>query len=219
MQEVPPPTEVSKGAIAHSTHKSHVITHSPAPNESTHSQRKMFLWQSAPAPLALLTLVFCFSWGSRHPPSFPQVWCSTSQPLAQCFLSPSSCLHTANSSPLSGTDLQSLSISIQPLPEHLRLWYLGAVVPMVFVNLSPWPSLSQLLHFGALFSADLQLHSLSWSLCHLGGVPSCRFLSSFTSLSWECWPQCDYFLSLIASPSLSLPISLFFPFEDCYFVV
>ena len=39
-------------------------------------------------------------------------------------LSPSGCPHTTNPSPLPGNDLQSLSLSTQPPPEHLRLWCL-----------------------------------------------------------------------------------------------
>ena len=38
--------------------------------------------------------------------------------------SPLGCLHTPNTSPLPGTDLQSLSLAAQPPPKHLRLWCL-----------------------------------------------------------------------------------------------
>ena len=44
---------------------------------------------------------------------------------------PSGCLHTANPSPLPRTDLQNLSLSAQPQPEHLPLWCLGAGVQMM----------------------------------------------------------------------------------------
>ena len=50
--------------------------------------------------------------------------------------SPSSCLHTANSSLLPGIKLQILSLSTQPMPEHLRLWYLGSVILMVHAALT-----------------------------------------------------------------------------------
>ena len=51
-------------------------------------------------------------------------------------LSPSSCFHTANTCPLPRTDLQSLSLSTQPLSECLRLWCLGVVIPTVCAALS-----------------------------------------------------------------------------------
>ena len=50
--------------------------------------------------------------------------------------SPSGCLHTANPSPLPRIVLWSLSLSTQPLPEHLRLWCPGAAVMMVCAALS-----------------------------------------------------------------------------------
>ena len=56
--------------------------------------------------------------------------CGTSLP------SPSGCLHKANPSCLPGTDLQSLSLSMQPLADHLRLWCPGVVVQMVFAVFS-----------------------------------------------------------------------------------
>ena len=66
--------------------------------------------------------------------------------------SPSGCLHTANPSPLPGTDLWSLSLSAQPLTKHLRLWYLGQWHPWSF-----WLSLLSLLSTAAvLFSVALR---------------------------------------------------------------
>ena len=40
-------------------------------------------------------------------------------------LSPLGCFHTAKPSPFPGIDLQSLSLSVQPPPECLRLWCPG----------------------------------------------------------------------------------------------
>ena len=50
--------------------------------------------------------------------------------------SPSACRHTVNPSPLPGDDLWYPSLSTQPPPKHLRLWYLGVVVQMVSVALT-----------------------------------------------------------------------------------
>ena len=83
-------------------------------------------------PLLLLssspTMVPCLSCGST-PPGVPLPLLSTPQPLGYhsptcgiLLLSPLGCHHTANPSPLPGTDLQSLSPSAQP--ECLRLWCL-----------------------------------------------------------------------------------------------
>ena len=46
---------------------------------------------------------------------------------------PSGCLHTANPSPLLGIELRSVNLSAQPLPKHLSLWCLVAVVQIVGV--------------------------------------------------------------------------------------
>ena len=74
----------------------------------------------------------CFSYTPRPPPGFPLPWRFAPQPVAHSspacgtlLISPSGCLHTANHSPLPGTDLWSLSLSAQPPPEHLRLWCPG----------------------------------------------------------------------------------------------
>ena len=88
---------------------------------------------------------------------FPQQW-HLSSPVAQAsswvplavvvnspaccapLPSPSGCLHTAKFSPYPRTDLKSLSLSTQLLPELLMLWCLGAVVLMVCVALFVLPS-------------------------------------------------------------------------------
>ena len=62
-------------------------------------------------------------------------------------LSPLGCLHTANPSPLPGTDLQSLSLSAQPPPECFRLWCLGNIADDPCHSHSAFPSSFQLLHF------------------------------------------------------------------------
>ena len=91
-------------------------------------------------PLLLLpstTMAPCFSCRPRPPPSFPQLWCSTPQPLGLRSLAPSVYLCTPSPSPLPGSDLCSLSLSTHPPPKHLKLWRPGAVVlPIVFAALS-----------------------------------------------------------------------------------
>ena len=58
-------------------------------------------------------------------------------------LSPLGCPHTASPRPLPETDLRSLSLSTQPLPEHLRLWCPGrwcrrsVRLSLCFAGLSP----------------------------------------------------------------------------------
>ena len=80
---------------------------------------------------------------ARPPPRFPWLWHSAPQLMAfgdptcgALLPSPSVCLHTANPSLLIGTSIQSLSLSTQPPPKHLRLWCLGAVAQMVCVALT-----------------------------------------------------------------------------------
>ena len=99
--------------------------HSPVLQESGHAPR-----DSSGGPLLLLllpspTMAPCFSWGPRPPPRFPQLWHFCSPALGTRLPSPSGCLHTANPGPLLGTDLRSLSLRTQRLPEHLRLWCLA----------------------------------------------------------------------------------------------
>ena len=103
-------------------------------------------------------------------------------------------VYTQPTSPLSGTDLSSLSLSAQPLPECLRLWCPGAVVQMISVV----PPQSNCCTFLRCFE-DLPLSKLISP--SVGCPPKCRFLSPFITPSQECWSCPDSFLFL----------SLFFP--------
>ena len=124
------------------------VTHSPILQQFITLQRKTFLQQSSPPPLALpkngtlllLQAQISFSWVSL-------LWISTPQTLVHHSLAPSGYLFTTSTSPLPGTDLWSLSLSAQLPPKHLRLWCLGVMVLMVFAALSALPSSVQLLHF------------------------------------------------------------------------
>ena len=120
--------------------------------------------------------------------------------LPSLWHSPSVFLHTANTSPLPRTDLQSLHLSTQPPPQHLRL-----CCPGWWCRLSMWLSLcfALLSPAAALFSVTLRSLHLDSSPCQLGGFPGCRFLSSLIAPSQKC-------LSLPVS--FSFPLSLFFPF-------
>ena len=126
-----PPITSTRRAIDCSPCKRHLATHSPALQESTHMQKKIFLWQSTP-PLARPnngTLVLLQVQTSSQVHAAPQ-------PLKHYSLAPSGCLHTTNHSSCPGTDLQILSLSAQPLPEHLMLWCPGVMVLMVFGAIS-----------------------------------------------------------------------------------
>ena len=66
-----------------------------------------------------------------HLPRFLLLWLSMPQPLAYhsptcgaLFPSHLGCLQAAKPSPLPGTDLWNISLSTQPPPECLSLWYL-----------------------------------------------------------------------------------------------
>ena len=50
-----------------------------------------------------------------------QLWGTAPQPMAHCSLFPSGCFHTANRSPLPGSDLYRSSLSAQSPPKCLRL--------------------------------------------------------------------------------------------------
>ena len=126
----------------------------------------------------------------QPPPRFPQLWHSAPQPMVFGFPahgtplpSPLDCFYIANPSPLPGTDLWSLSLSIQCLPEHPRLWCLGrwyrwsVELSLCFVLLSP---------AAALFSATLRSFHLGRSPHWLDGFPGCGFLFSLTDPSQEC---------------------------------
>ena len=95
----------------------------PSEGSCMHSERDSY---GGPAPPLALpnngTLLLLESQNSSWVPSavvfgFP----AHGAPLPR----PSVCLHTANPNPLPGTELQSLSLSMWPPPEHLRLWCLG----------------------------------------------------------------------------------------------
>ena len=108
---------------------------SPLP-ESSHMNKKIFLWWSAPSPLTLLNssaLLLLWAQTSSWLLSAVVFHCpSCDAPLP----SPSGSLYTSNPSPLQGTDFWSLNLSTQPLPECLRLWCLGAVLSTVCTALS-----------------------------------------------------------------------------------
>ena len=78
------------------------------------------------------TMAPCLSCGSGPSPGFPLLWSSPPQPMVYhtpacnaLLLSHSGCPHTASHSPFPWADLWSLSLSVQPQPECLRLWSPG----------------------------------------------------------------------------------------------
>ena len=111
--------------------------------------------------------------------------------------SPLDCLHRANTTPLPGTDLQSLILSAHP---HLIIS--GCVVH--------WWCYRWFLRFSLYFlSAWLLLFSLR-SLTQLislsGGFPVCWFLSSFTAPSQDCWSHPESFFSPFSLSPFSLVV-------------
>ena len=121
----------------------------PALWESAHAQGKRLLWQPTPPPLIFSSngTLLLLSQNSSWVP-LAMTLCSSAYyvPLP----SPSGCHHTANPSPLPGTDLWSLSLRTQSPPKYLWLWYLGMVVEMVYAALillcSPQSSCCAFLH-------------------------------------------------------------------------
>ena len=117
--------------------------------------------------------------------------------------SPSSCFHTANPSPLPETDLRSLSLSTQPLPERLRLWCPGR-----WYQWSPQRSccFALLSPAAALFCQALRSLRLSRSHCWFSSFPGSGFLSSFTAPSPGVlvWSHPDSFFSLLSLFSFCL---------------
>ena len=114
-QEVPPPRACTRGALL---------------SEGLTVHRERYSCGGLPLLLSLSpTVVPSFSCRSRPPPGFPQLWHFTPQPMVHCSLacdtllpSPSGCLYRANPSSLPKTELWSLSLNTQLLPQHLRLW-------------------------------------------------------------------------------------------------
>ena len=83
-----------------------------------------FLWRlpfSSPLPINGALPLLWAQTSSRVPSGVA----SHSPARGTAHLSPSGCRHTATPSPLPGTHLRSLSLSAQPPPEHLRLWFPG----------------------------------------------------------------------------------------------
>ena len=94
------------------------------------------LWRSTPPPVALPNngaLLLLWAQTSSWIPLSVALYAPVNGALLH---SPSGCLQTANPSPLPGTNFWSLSLNVQPLTEHLRLWCLGMVVQMVCVALT-----------------------------------------------------------------------------------
>ena len=133
---LPPPIDHARSFLSHLAHIRSPLLPIAPPSKSLHVHRERYSYGNM--ILLLLsspTMAPFFSYGPRPASQFPWLWYSALQPLVHCSLSPSGCLHTANPSPLPRTDLWSPSLSAQPLSEHLRLWCLGAVVPIVFMAL------------------------------------------------------------------------------------
>ena len=99
---------------------------------------RIFLWWSFP-PLLPSNCAFLLL--KAQTPSLVHLGVVlSSSDLDTPFPIPSGCLHTANPIPLSGTGLRSLSLSTQPLPESLRMWFLGSGANDVCSSHSASPS-------------------------------------------------------------------------------
>lgn len=145
-------------------------------------QCRVFPRRPVPPLLPSPTMALCLSCGSGPSPRFCLLWHSPPQPVAHCSLAP----HAIPSS-LSGTDLQSLSLSTHPPPQHLRLW-----CPDWWFR-SVWLSLSFAVHSlaAAFFLGTLKSCQLSRSF--VSQVASLQEVGSFTVPSQECQSHSDSF--------------------------
>ena len=124
-------SEISVVVCPHSLQKRHLATWSP------HMFRERYSYGSTtPPPLTLPNNGILLFLQAQAPTQIPSavVFCS---PASGTLLpSPPGCFHTANPSPLPRTDLRSLRLIIQHPCKRLRLYFPGAVVPMVCAALS-----------------------------------------------------------------------------------
>ena len=88
------------GIAAHSPCKRHLTANSPAIRESTHVQRKIFLWQPNPPPLALPNNDALFLLQAQTSFQFPLAVALCFPALGTPLPSLSGCLHIANLSPV-----------------------------------------------------------------------------------------------------------------------
>ena len=150
-------------------------------------------------PWASPTMVPCFSWRPRLPPTMlPQLWSSIPQSVVYHSLAPKA-VSTQPTLELASKALVSVCSTLLNVSGYgvWGQWYQWSV----------WVSLcfSLLSLAASLFSkALIFLLSLSWYPHQLGGLPGCRYLSSFIALSQECWFHPNSFFSA--------SLSFFFPF-------
>lgn len=126
----------------------------------------------------------------------------------------SCCFHTANPSPLPGTDLWRWVSAPAPTQVSLAV-VLQAVVLMVCATFS---LLSPSKTAAAVFSEVLRLPPPFWLISHqLGVLPECRFLSSFTAPSQKFWHILTSFFLFFFSPFV-LPsyVEGFMPFLEVW---
>ena len=146
-QEVLPAIVGARGAITHSPCKRHLPARSLTFQKYSCAVKDIPM-SVHPPPLALPSngaLLFLRAQTSQVPSAV-----AFSSPALGALLPGSLKLSPHHQRiPLSRNELWSLGHSAQPLPEHFRLWCLGVVVPMIFLqlSLSVLSSLVQLLHF------------------------------------------------------------------------
>ena len=137
--------------------------------------------------------------------------------MVHCFLAPH-----AIPSPLPGTDLQSLSLSTQPLPEHVRLWcpghwfrLLSVRLSLCFAVLSPSAvlfcdfevPLTQLIFLSVRWLPRMWVPFLLYSCLGNATLVLIPFLSLFLFCSTQL---CQEFLALFGCLSSSASIQLMF---------
>ena len=109
------------------------VSEAPPPSqESTHVQRKIFLWCPAPPPLSLPNNSALLLLRTHNLPEFPWLWCCVPQPVAHWFLAP----QAVSMQPTLVLSLQVISrtlfFSAQTLPTVSRFgvwghWYRWSV--------------------------------------------------------------------------------------------
>lgn len=171
-----------------------------------------FLWWSAPPALTLPTMVLCFYWRPRPPPSFPLLWHSTPKPREHCTPPTAHCslsYHAVPTQPLLVLSLELTSgawVSAPSSCQALRLWCPGWWCPGWWCRWS-----TRLLLYLALFSPTTALFLSDFEVCQCQMIsPLVRWLpmmwvpfSFHSSLSGMLVPSWFFF-------SLSLSFLLFY---------
>ena len=144
------------------------------------------------------TMMLWFSCRPRPPTSLPCLCYSVPQLMVQYSLAPQAV--STHPTLVLSPELASESWVSVPSPTQASqaVVYRAGGTDGLYGSLSVLPSSVWLLHFLRVLRFSLHL---CWFPLHLGGLPVCRFLSSFTAPAQECWSCPDFlFFSLLFNP-------------------